>query len=182
MLTLPMLEKLADAGWVERATIAPIGAVGTGIAIPSSLASIPDVVSQNTLRANLLAASSIHFPDPALATAGIHFKRVLNELGIFAEVEARCRHYPNGAAAMNALAKNLPENGALQIGCTQLSEIMYTSGVTLVAELPEPFVLRTTYAAALTPSGVDSKRAHKMLEKLTGSVSLHLRRSIGFIA
>ena len=181
VLTVPMLEKLAAEGWVDRATIAPIGAVGTGIAIASSLASIPDVMSRETLKANLLAASSIHFPDPARATAGIHFKNVLNELGILNDVEAKCHHYPNGAVAMNMLAKNVPEHGDLQIGCTQVSEIMYTPGLTLVAELPEPFVLRTVYASALTTSGTESKRAHKMLEKLTGAASLSLRQSSGFI-
>lgn len=180
-LTRPMLEKLAIDGWVIQETITDIGKVGTGIAIPTKLRSVPDVSHADVLRANLLAATSIHFPDPQRATAGIHFQNVLSELGILEEVRARCFHYPNGAFAMAELAKNKAAHGDLQIGCTQVSEIMYTKGVSLVAELPEPFQLRTTYAAALTPSGIESKRALKMLEKLTSDKQLKLRQQGGFL-
>jgi molybdate transport system substrate-binding protein len=180
VLTLPMLEKLASEKWVDASTIRVVGHVGTGIAIPNRLASVPDVASDATLKANLLAASQIHFPDPKRATAGIHFQNVLTNLGIAATVADRCMHYPNGAAAMAALAKNYAKFGDLQIGCTQVSEILYTPGIKLVAELPDPYRLRTTYAAALTPSGVESKRAIKMLEKLTGQSQASLRQSGGF--
>jgi molybdate transport system substrate-binding protein len=181
VLTRAMLEKLAIEGWVIKETITDIGKVGTGIAIASKLGSVPDVSHPDALRANLLAASSIHFPDPQRATAGIHFQNVLSELGILEQVRARCLHYPNGAFAMAELAKNKPVHGELQIGCTQVSEITYTKGVSLVAELPEPFQLRTTYAAALTPSGIESKRALKMLDKLTSDKYLKLRQQGGFL-
>ncbi len=180
VLTVPMLEKLAADGWVVKESIREVGHVGTGIAIASSLASIPDVSLTDKLRANLLAATTIHFPDPQRSTAGIHFQNVLTDLGIYKEVADRCLHYPNGALAMAELAKNKAAHGDLQIGCTQVSEILYTAGVTLVAELPEPYRLRTTYAAALTPSGLESNRAKKMLEKLTGASSVALRQSGGF--
>jgi molybdate transport system substrate-binding protein len=180
-LTRPMLEKLAIEGWVIQETITDIGKVGTGIAVPTKLRSVPDVSHADVLRANLLAATSIHFPDPQRATAGIHFQNVLSELGILDEVRARCFHYPNGAFAMAELAKNKAAHGELQIGCTQVSEITYTKGVSLVAELPEPFQLRTTYAVALTPSGIESKRALKMLEKLTSDKQLKLRQQGGFL-
>jgi molybdate transport system substrate-binding protein len=180
VLTLPMLEKLAAEKWVDANTIRVVGHVGTGIATPSSLQSIPDVSSDIALKANLLAANYIHFPDPQRATAGIHFQNVLSDLGIAAQVRERCAHYPNGAFAMAQLAKNAKKYGALQIGCTQVSEILYTPGVTLIAELPEMYRLRTTYAAALTPSGLESRRALKMLEKLTGEKSAALRLSGGF--
>jgi molybdate transport system substrate-binding protein len=181
VLTLPMLEKLAIEGWVVSDTITQLGSVGTGIAISNRLTSVPDVANEASLRANLLAASTIHFPDPAKATAGIHFKSVLNRLGIYDDVAARCQHYANGAAAMASLAKNESKFGDLQIGCTQISEINYTEGLRLVGELPMPFQLRTIYAAALTPVGAESNRAHKMLKKLTDAKTLKLRKKGGFI-
>jgi molybdate transport system substrate-binding protein len=181
VLTMPMLEALAKDRWVAADTIRVIGAVGTGIAIPKNMPSVPNVRSTEVLRANLLAATSIHFPDPALATAGIHFQRVLQELGIADEVAANCHHYVNGAAAMAALGAHNPKLGELPIGCTQVSEILYTPSVQLVAELPEPLQLRTTYAVALTISGLESEDAHKILEQLTASATLPLRRAGGFI-
>jgi molybdate transport system substrate-binding protein len=181
VLTLPMLEKLAGEGWVVASTITELGSVGTGIAIPSSLKSVPDVSEEVVLSANLLAASAIHFPDPAKATAGIHFQSVLERLGVFEEVAKKCYHYPNGAAAMASLANNESKYGDLQIGCTQISEILYTKGVKLVGELPMPYHLRTIYAVALTPAGAESARAQKMLKKLTSHKTENLRKKGGFI-
>jgi molybdate transport system substrate-binding protein len=181
VLTLPILEKLAGEGWVVASTITELGSVGTGIAIPSSLKSMPDVSEEAVLSANLLAASAIHFPDPAKATAGIHFQSVLERLGVFEEVAKKCYHYPNGAAAMASLANNESKYGDLQIGCTQISEILYTKGVKLVGELPMPYHLRTIYAAALTPAGAESTRAQKMLKKLSSHKTENLRKKGGFI-
>ena len=47
---------------------------------------------------------------------------------------------------MRALAES---HDAAAIGCTQVSEILYTSGVELVGVLPREFGLTTTYSAAI---------------------------------
>ncbi len=180
VLTIPMLEKLAAQKWVVASSITPIGEVGTGIAVPATMTSWPAVHTPDVLKANLLAATSVHFPDPARATAGIHFKSVLDQLNIYAALESRCHLYPNGATAMAALASGSRALGHMPIGCTQVSEILYTPGVSLVAELPPPFVLRTVYAAALTPAGLESPRALEMINKLCSSKSLVLRHKGGF--
>jgi molybdate transport system substrate-binding protein len=181
VLTRPMLEQLAIEGWVVASTLSDLGSVGTGLAIASKLKSTPDLSNEVSLRANLLAATTLHSPDPAKVSAGIHFQSVLKKLGVFDKVTARCQHYPNGAAAMASLAKNNPKFGDLQIGCTQISEILYTDGLKLVGELPMPFQLRTMYAAALTPAGAESGRAYKMLKKLTTSKTHALRKKGGFL-
>lgn len=176
VLTMPMLERLAAQGKVRADSIALIGRVGTGIAVRAGT-QWPNVSSANLLSANLLAARGIHFPDPACATAGVHFARVLSELGIAAKIAGVCHHYPNGAAAMAALAAS---TSPLQIGCTQISEILYTPGIDLVAELPTPFTLTTGYAAALTTDCANPAMASLMLAILTGTASAPLRAAGGF--
>ena len=47
----------------------------------------------------LLAADEIHFPDPKQATAGIHFAKVLDALGIAEEVASGLKTFANGATA-----------------------------------------------------------------------------------
>ena len=180
--TVPLLKSLAEQGWIDESTIQFIGQVCASIAIADRkpLGSDPDVSTREHLRANLLAATAIHYPDPLRSTAGIHFDKVLNELGVDATVKSRCHHYANGAFAMQALAKHAPALGALQIGCTQASEILYTDGVRIVGPLPAPFELNTGYAAALTISGLDSSAARKMLDYLTGPNSHSLRIRSGF--
>ena len=98
------------------------------------------------LRAALLAADAIYFPDPKLATAGIHFAKVIDRSASTADVASRLRTYPNGATAMRELAA---ARGGRPIGCTQVTEILNTPGAQLVAPLPEGFELATVYTAGV---------------------------------
>ena len=58
-----------------------IGTVETAVAVRDGDA-LPAVGDADALRAALLAADEIHFPDPEQATAGIHFAKVMRDLGI----------------------------------------------------------------------------------------------------
>ncbi len=81
--------------------IANLGMVQTGIAVKQGAAP-PAIHDADSLRAALLAADAIYMPDPQLATAGIHFKQVIQQLGIEETVAARLRPLPNGYVAMAA--------------------------------------------------------------------------------
>ena len=83
----------------------------------------PPVGDAAGLRAALLAADAIYFPDPKQATAGIHFAGVLERLGIAADVASRLKTFPNGATAMRELAAATTDR---PIGCTQVTEIIST--------------------------------------------------------
>ena len=65
----------------------------TAIAVRSGDAS-PPVGDADSLRAALLAADAIYFPDPKLATAGIHFAKVLDQLGIRDATAVACGPFP----------------------------------------------------------------------------------------
>ncbi len=56
----------------------------------------------------------------------------------------RLKIFPNGATAMRELAKS---NAARPIGCTQVTEIVVTPGLRLVAPLPPACALATVYSA-----------------------------------
>jgi molybdate transport system substrate-binding protein len=105
--------------------------------------------------------------------AGIHFAKVLRSLGLGEAPGRRFHRHENGAAAMRALARS--ESRA--IGCTQVTEILYTPGVVPAGPLPEPFGLRTEYAAGLCR---DCAPAQQFLALLTGASSAAQRREAGF--
>ena len=117
------------------------------------------------------------FPDPQKATAGIHFINVVKKLGILAEVEAALRPFPNGATAMAQMAQ-ADEPGLL--GCTQVTEILYTPGVTLVSALPAEFELATVYTAAMTTRAGQPELARQLIAALSGDASRALREQGGF--
>lgn len=174
-----MLQALASGGRVARDAVAPLGSVATGVAVPDGAPHIR-VDSVDALRAALLAATRIYCPDVERATAGIHCVRMLRAIGIYDDVAGRLRPYANGATAMAALAKDEAPRGA--VGCTQVTEILYTAGVRLVGTLPEPYALSTTYVAAVSGTAGRPEAARRFLSLLTGASTQALRAASGFIA
>ena len=166
------LQSAGDLGVMPRA---PLGRVRTGIAVRSGEA-LPGIATPEQLKAALLAASAVYFPDPQRATAGIHFASVLAQLGIADDLAARSRTFPNGATAMRELAASAP--GA--IGCTQITEILYTPGIALVGPLPDAFELATVYTAALAARAAEPMLAQRFIDLLAGPATRAMRAEGGF--
>ncbi len=176
ILTAALIAQLEASGHVRAGSARNLGVVKTGIAVKAGDAQ-PDVSTPAALKAALLAAKGIYFPDPIKATAGIHFMRVLGELGIADEVAPRLRPYPNGATAMGEMA-TCSEAGL--IGCTQVTEILYTQGVKLIAALPADFELATTYTAGVSSQAAHPAQAAALLELLCSDGAAAVRLSGGF--
>jgi molybdate transport system substrate-binding protein len=176
ILSDALIHTLVVAGRLRGDARVALGRVRTGIAVPTGRPH-PDVASPDALRRALQAADAVYFPDPQRATAGIHFARVLASLGIAESLQERLITHPNGATAMAAMARSgLP--GA--IGCTQVTEILHTPGVELVAVLPAQFELATVYTAALSAQAADAALATRWLQTLAAAEHRALRESLGF--
>src|SRR5689334_24364201 len=103
ILTDRQIAELVGEGRALGETVTDLGTVATSIAVRAE-ESAPDLSDGNALRRALIAADAIYFPDPSKATAGIHFAKVIDELGIRSDVEARLRIFPNGSTAMREMA------------------------------------------------------------------------------
>jgi molybdate transport system substrate-binding protein len=176
VLTAKLIDALATENRILSDTIAPLGAVGTGIAVRDG-DRLPDVHDEASLRMTLQGARAIYLPDPEHATAGVHFVNVLRKLGVERKLAARLRPFPNGATAMRALADSGQPG---DVGCTQITEIRYTPGIALVAPLPPGFDLTTIYSAAVMRSASDLEVARKFVTLLTGPRSEAIRVAGGF--
>jgi len=162
ILSRALIDELARDGKVVAASVTDVATVATAVAIRTG-DPLPSVRDKDALRAALVAADEIHFPDPQQATAGIHFARVMEGLGIAQETRARWRTEPNGATAMRALAQSTARR---PIGCTQESEIRITPGVTLVGSLPSGCELLTVYTAAVTATAQAPAEARRLISML----------------
>jgi molybdate transport system substrate-binding protein len=176
ILTRAQVEQLAAQARVVPRSVADLGPVPTAVAVRIA-DTAPDIGNESGLRAALLAADAIHFPDPGRATAGIHFAKVIDRLGLRDELQARLRTHPNGATAMRALAAA----GGRPIGCTQATEILATPGTRLVGPLPRGFELETVYTAAVHANAADGKAAAAFLRELTGGKTRERRLAAGFL-
>lgn len=176
ILTRALVDELARQGHVVAGSAADIGTVETAVAVRQGDAR-PSIGDADALRAALLASDAIHFPDPQQATAGIHFAKVIRELGIWTEVEGRLRTAPNGATAMRALAA---EKSARPIGCTQTTEILPTPGLALVGPLPAGCALATVYTAGVCVKAEAALQAREFVARLCDPKLAATRRQLGF--
>lgn len=163
ILSRTLIDELARDGKVMADSITDVATVATAVAVRSGDPP-PAVGDKDQLRTALLAADEIHFPDPQQATAGIHFARVMEGLGIADRVKARWRTGPNGATAMRALAQSTAPR---PIGCTQETEIRATPGVVLVGSLPSGCELLTVYTAGVTTTAQAPADARRLIELLS---------------
>ncbi|HEX7402777.1 MAG TPA: substrate-binding domain-containing protein [Usitatibacter sp.] len=175
ILTRAQIAQLASKGAVIESSVADLGAAPTAIAVRAG-ETLPKVSDGPSLRLALLAADAIYFPDPAKATAGIHFAKVLDQLGLGAELAARIRTFPNGTTAMKAMG-GAPGH---PIGCTQATEILAVPSVRLVAPLPKGFDLATVYTAAVSARASHRDAAEAFVKLMTGAGSRDARRAAGF--
>jgi molybdate transport system substrate-binding protein len=176
ILTAALVDALAQDGHIVARTVAPLGAVPTGVAARKGDAH-PEIANENALRQSVLAASGIYVPDIERSTAGMHVISVLRRLGIDRDVAARMRVWPNGATAMLELARTTEPH---PIGITQVSEIITIPGVEWVGVLPRGLELATVYAAAVCTKTREPDLARRFAHLLAGSAAGAARASAGF--
>jgi len=176
ILTSALIAELARSGHVVAGSVVDVGVVETGVATRAGDPA-PAVGNADELRAALLAADAIYFPDPKQATAGIHFAKALERLGIGRDVAPRLQPHPNGAAAMRALSQS---GAARPIGCTQVTEILATPGVTLVGPLPEGYELATVYTVGVCTKAALPAEAARLAALLSSETTGEARAKAGF--
>ncbi len=176
VLTDALISGLLAEGRLQAGSAVLLGRVRTGVAVRAG-SPWPEVATAAGLKAALRAATGVYFPDAVRSTAGIHFAKVLRELGVHDELEPRFKTYPNGATAMRAMADSAE---AKPIGCTQVTEIRYTPGVELVALLPPEFELATPYTAAVRAASPQADLAARFIALMTSPEALPLRSAGGF--
>lgn len=178
ILTAEAIADLESRGLLVPGTATDVGVVHTGIAVRAG-DPVPSIADAAALREALRAADAIYFPDPARATAGIHFAKVMRQLGVAEELAPRFRTYPNGHAAATAMAMQC---GGRSIGCIQVTEIIAVPGVALAGLLPHEFELATLYTAAVATSAAQPEAARKLAALLAGSSAAAEREKAGFSA
>ena len=165
------VQQLQAAGRLNAPAL-PVGQVTVSIAVPAGQP-VPDLSDAEHLRAALLAAPSIAYADPARgATAGTHFARTLDALGIREAVAPKATVLPFGVDVIEAVAQ-----GRYALGVSQSSEISNHPGVQLAGPLPPPHAQGTGYAAARVS---DAPAGQALLDYLRTPAAMGAFRSSGF--
>jgi molybdate transport system substrate-binding protein len=178
VLTRPLIDELARQGLVVADTVRDVGLVLTGLAVRAG-DTVPAIEDTDSLAAALTSMDAVYTADPARATAGIHFAKVVAELGLTETLSSRLRAFATGTVAMRELAH---AQGGRCIGCTQITEILATPGVELVGPLPRQFELATVYTAAAASGSAVADLARTLIATLASDATRGLRQELGFTA
>ncbi len=166
LVVLPsaQLDELAARGLVAPDGRADLGAVRLGVAVRHGAAR-PAIGTDADVRSTLAAAASLGLADPASgATTGVFFAKLLKQMGLAETLKSKIRLFPDGTAAMEALAR-----GEIALAAGQISEIKSVGGVDLLGPLPDALQLRTVYAAAITKDAASPGAARAIIEFLTSA-------------
>src|SRR5881394_1694474 len=115
----------------------------------------PDIATPEALKRTLLAARAISYSDPAAGGAsGIHFAKVLQQMGIADQINAKNRFPPPAGLC----AQFLP-TGEVELAIQQTPELKQVAGIEIVGPLPAPYQLVTVFVAGIEKASAKAKEA-----------------------
>jgi molybdate transport system substrate-binding protein len=173
VLTPEAIDALAQEGKVVRGSRADLAKTGVGVVVKAG-APLPDISTVEAFKRALLAAKSVAYIDPkAGGSSGIYVAKLLEQLGIAKDVNAKAVLVQGGEVATHVV------DGEAEIGIHQISEILAVKGAVLVGPLPAAIQNYTVYSAGVGAAASDPAAASGLVKFLSGPHALAIIKSKG---
>ena len=169
IMTKGTLDDLAAQGKIADAPRAAIAHAGIGVAVRRGAAK-PDLSSSDAFKRAMLSAKSIGYVDQTPTAANL--KIVFAKLGIADEVQSKIK--PLHIQVGDAVA-----NGDVEIGLTQISEILSYAGVELAGPLPADIQTYTTFSAGVSAVSKNADATAALIKFLTAPAALPVIKAKG---
>jgi molybdate transport system substrate-binding protein len=167
------IDGLVKDGKVVAGSRVDIARSGIGIAVKAG-APKPDISSPQALKAALLAAKSIAYTDPASGGAsGIHFVKVLAQLGVADAVNAKAKLGQGG------LTGEFIVKGEAEMAVQQLPELKSVSGIDIVGPLPDALQSITLLSSGVLTSAKTPDAARALVAFLTSPEAIAVLKAKG---
>jgi molybdate transport system substrate-binding protein len=171
LLTPMAIDKLSDR--FVRASRTDIARVGIGVVVRQGTP-LPDIRTVEAFKDALLKARSVAYIDPqAGGSSGIYISRLLDQLGIASQVNAKAKLIHGGAVATHVA------NGEAELGIHQISEILPVKGIVLVGPLPKEIQHYTTYSAGISVKATRPDEARALIGAFADPQNAPLIRARG---
>jgi molybdate transport system substrate-binding protein len=162
VLTPDAIDGLIRDGKLVAGSRADLAKTGVGVVVKAGTP-LPDIGSVDAFKRSLLAAKSVAYIDPAAGgSSGIYVGRLLERLGIAAEINAKAKLIHGGAVADHVV------DGQAEVGIHQISEILPVKGVVLVGPLPAEIQNFTVYSAGVGTAAKNIAAAIALVKFLAG--------------
>jgi molybdate transport system substrate-binding protein len=161
VLNRPGMDAMVREGRILAGSETTLASSPAAIAVRAG-APHPDIATAEALKRTLLAARAISYSDPAAGGAsGIHFARVIEQMGIAEAINARNRFPPPGGLC----ARFLP-TGEVELAIQQVPELRQVAGIEIVGPLPPPYGLVTVFVAGIDRTSAKAAEAKTLLDFL----------------
>jgi molybdate transport system substrate-binding protein len=173
VLTPDAIDGLIKDGKMVAGSRADLAKTGVGVVVKAG-APLPDIGSVDAFKRTLLAAKSVAYIDPAAGgSSGIYVGKLLERLGIAAQINAKAKLIHGGAVADHIAA------GEAEIGVHQISEILPVKGAVLVGPLPAEIQNFTIYSAGVATAAKDGATASALVKFLAGPHAVPIIKAKG---
>jgi len=157
ILTTPVADSLATAGKLDMART-PVAHSGIGVAIHKGSAK-PDVSTSDAFKQTLLNAHSIGYT--AGGATGPYLLSLFEKLGIADTLKPKLKLLKGGVG-------EAVTTGEVEMGMTQISEILPHPGAELAGPLPAELQSFTYFAAAVSANSKNADVAKAFSKSLSG--------------
>lgn len=168
ILTTPIIDSLASSGKVETPRTA-VAHSGIGVAIKKG-ASKPDISTSEAFKQSLLKANSVGYT--AGGATGAYLKTLFDKLGIAEVLKPKLKLLQGGVG-------EAVTNGEIEIGMTQISEILPHPGAELVGPLPSDIQSYTSFSAAVSAASKEADAARAFVKFLAAPPALAVIKAKG---
>ncbi|MDZ7938505.1 MAG: substrate-binding domain-containing protein [Rhodoferax sp.] len=148
---------LAD-GYLLPGSRVDLARSGVAVAVAAG-AALPDIRTEDALRAAVLAAPSVSY---STGPSGVAFAKLLARWGITEALQGRLVQAPAGVPVGTLVAR-----GEVALGFQQRSELLHLPGIQIVGPLPDAVQITTVFSAGIGVACTDVPAAQALLAYMT---------------
>lgn len=164
------IDELTSEGKIIQGTRTDLATAGIGACVRGGQPR-PDISSVEALKRTLLEAKSVAYSKAG--QSGIHFAKVIEQLGIANEVKAKA------IIGSGGLIGEIVLRGEAELGFQQVSEILAVKGVDLIGVLPDELQLNSLFAAGIGTATQQRKAAQALIQQLCTEHARRIMRDNG---
>ena len=164
------IDKLQAAGRVLPGSKVDLVLSSTAVAVPAA-AQLPDISTEDAVRAAVLAAPSIGY---STGPSGVALQKLFDRWGIAEEIKPRIVQARPGVPVGSLVA-----SGEVALGFQQLSELLHVQGIQIVGPLPPAIQITTTFSAGVGALSQQVDAAHALLAYLASPAAAEAKQKQG---
>ncbi|MDE5459089.1 substrate-binding domain-containing protein [Bradyrhizobium sp. CSS354] len=170
ILTREGLDEMIGEGRVIAESAADLARSFVGIAVRAGQAH-PDIATVSALRNTLLAARSVSYS--RLGASGVYFARLIAQMGIAAEINAKATIVEQGFTAERLVS------GEADLAVQQISELKQVEGIEVVGPIPHDLQTPAVFSAGRMTSAEHADAADRLLRYLASPEVVPVLRQSG---